>query len=79
MVKRNYKRHCRKILKPWEQFILSVASLLKIKAIITLVIVFIFCYKTFSDMEVSSDFLTIFAVVITYWLCERTKGKKGEQ
>ena len=66
-------------MKPWEHLITNLANLFRIKAIITLVIVFIFVYKVFNGVELSTDFLTIFAVVITYWLCERTKRKEDEQ
>jgi len=63
---------------PWKQFLLNVANLFRVKAIISLVIVFIFVYKVFSGAEIGIEFLTIFTVVITYWLCEKTKRKDDE-
>ena len=66
-------------MKPWEQFLLNLANLFRVKAIVTLVIVFIFIYKIFSTMDISIEFLTIFTFVITYWLCEKTKRKDDEE
>lgn len=66
-------------MKPWEQFLFNLANLLRVKTLITLVIVFIFCFMVFRDMEISSDFFTIFAVVVTYWLCKKTKRREDEE
>jgi|GEM_PF-6573102 len=60
-------------MKPFDKFLLNVANLFHVKAIITLVMVFIFAFKVFNGMEISVDFLTIFTVVITYWLCQRKR------
>ena len=65
-------------MKPLAQFLLNIANLFKVKAIVSLVIVFIFCWKVFSGAGINNDFLTIFAVVVTYWLCEKTKQNEGE-
>ena len=66
-------------LKPWAQFLLNLANLCRVKAIISLVIVFIFAYKVFSGAEIGIEFLTIFTVVVTYWLCEKTKKGDDEE
>jgi len=57
----------------------NLADLFRVKAIISIVIVFIFIYKVFSGVEIGIEFLTIFTVVITYWLCEKAKRKDGEE
>ena len=66
------------ILKPSEQFLLNMANLFKVKAIISLVVVAIFVYKIFSGVELRAEFFGVFMSVVVYWLCERTKGKDGE-
>ena len=65
-------------MKALDQLLTNLANLITVKAIITLVIVFIFCFKIFSGMEIGNDFLVIFAGVMTYWLCERSKRKEEE-
>ena len=46
-----------------------------LKAIVTLTVVFVFLFKVLQGIELGGDFMTIFAVVVTYWLCEKTKGR----
>lgn len=72
------KRNGGDYVKPWEQFFLNLANIFTIKAIISMVVVFIFCYKIFTGAEINGYIQTIFAVVVTYWLCEKTKGKEDE-
>ena len=66
-------------MKPWKQFWLNLANLFRVKAIISLVIVFIFFYKALSETELCMEFLTLFAVVVTYWLCEKTKREEDDE
>ena len=66
-------------MRAWEQFLINLANLFKVKAIMTMVIVFIFVFKVFSGNEIGIEFLTIFTVVITYWLCEKTKDRKDKE
>lgn len=66
-------------MKPWEQFLLNLANLFTVKAIISLVIVFIFVYKVFSGVELRLEFYGVFMSVVIYWLCEKTKRKGDEE
>jgi len=65
-------------MTPWMQFLLNIANLFKVKAILSLMIVFIFILKVCFDVEIGIEFLTIFTVVVTYWLCEKTKSKDDD-
>ena len=66
-------------MTPWKQFLINIANLFKVKAIISLVIVFIFVYKIFSGMELRAEFYGVFMSVVIYWLCEKTKRKDDEE
>lgn len=63
-------------MKPWEQFLLNLANLFTVKAIISLVIVFIFIYKVFCGVEMRVEFYGVFMSVVVYWLCEKAKNRK---
>ena len=65
-------------MKPWEQFIINLIQLLTVKAIISLVVVFVFAFKALSGAEIGIEFYGVFMSVMVYWLCERTK-KKGDK
>jgi len=65
-------------LKPWEQFFSNLAELFTLRAIITLAIVGIFVFLVLTGREITAEILTIFAVVITYWFCQRTRKRKDE-
>ena len=54
-------------------------SRMRIKTIISLVVVFVFVHKVLTGAEMTSEFLTIFAVVVTYWLCDKEKGEDGQK
>ena len=61
-------------MKAWQQFTANLANLLKVKTIITLVIVFTFCYKTLQGVEITSEFVMVSTAVITYYF---TKGENS--
>lgn len=65
-------------MKPWEQFFSNLAELFTLRAIITLAIVGIFVFLVLTGREITAEILTIFAVVITYWFCQRTRKRKDE-
>ena len=65
-------------MKAWEQLLINIANLFTVKAIISLVIVFIFAYKVFSGVEMRMEFYGVFMSVVIYWLCEKTKRKDDE-
>jgi len=49
-----------------------------VKVIVTMAVVFVFLFKVFRGVDIGGEFMTIFAVVVTYWLCEKTKGQKDD-
>ena len=54
----------------------TITNLLKVKSIITLAIIFIFCYKTLHGDEVSPIFAGFAGSIITYYF---TKGEKEHE
>ena len=66
-------------MKWWEQLLLNLANLFKVKAIISMVIVFIFAYKIFCGVDMGVEFFGMFTGVLMYWLCEKTKRKDDEE
>ena len=65
-------------MKPWERLLFNLADLFTVKAIISLVIVFIFVYKVFCGVEMRVEFYGIFMSVVVYWLCEKAKNRRDE-
>ena len=60
-------------MKLWNKFKqLTRKILFKVKTIITLVVVFNFTFKVITGADINSEFFTIFAVVTTYWLCDKS-------
>jgi len=66
-------------MKPWEQLLSNLVNLFTVKAIISLVIVFIFAYKVFSGIGLPVEFYGVFMSVVIYWLCEKTKRKDDKE
>ena len=54
----------------------NLADLLKVKTIVTLVIVFTFCFKTLVGSEITSEFVMIATAVVTYYF---TKGEHKDK
>ena len=52
---------------------LNVADLIRIKSIVTLCVIFTFCFKTLQGVQVTSEFVMIATAVITYYF---TKEKE---
>jgi len=53
-----------------EQLKENLAGLLKVKTIITLLIIVVFCYKTLMDIELTSEFVMIASAVVTYYFAK---------
>jgi len=56
----------------------NLANIFTMKAIVTMAVVFVFLFKVLRGEELGGDFMMIFAVVVTYWLCEKTKGREEQ-
>lgn len=54
-------------MNAFEQILVNLANLVKVKTILTLVIVFTFCFKTINDMSITSEFVMMATAVITYY------------
>ena len=52
----------------------QIFTVFTIKTAVTLAVVFVFLLKAFRGAETGGDFMVVLAVVVTYWLCEKTKG-----
>jgi len=63
-------------MNPWEQLICGITQLFSVKAIISLVVVFVFAFKALSGAEIGIEFYGVFMSVVVYWLCERTKKER---
>ncbi|MCL2531192.1 MAG: hypothetical protein FWE40_03435 [Oscillospiraceae bacterium] len=48
----------------------NLAGLLKVKTILTLMIIIVFCYKTLADIELTSEFVMIASAVVTYYFAK---------
>ncbi|MCL2194486.1 MAG: hypothetical protein FWB76_00845 [Oscillospiraceae bacterium] len=48
----------------------NLAGLLKVKTIITLLIIVVFCYKTLTGIEITSEFVMIASAVVTYYFAK---------
>jgi len=48
----------------------NLASLLKVKTLITLLIIFVFCYKTLAGVEITSEFVMIASAIVTYYFAK---------
>ena len=62
-------------MNPWQQFLQNIANLFKVKTIITLIIVFTFCFLTIGGTFDGKDFLIIATAVITYYFTKDTANK----
>ena len=65
-------------MKPWQIIIENIGNLLTVKAIISIIIVFVFVYKVVTDTAITVEFIAIMSVVITYWLSETKNKDKGD-
>ena len=54
-------------MEPKQQLLINLANLLKVKTIITLVIIFSFCFKTLVGVEITSEYVMISTAVVTYY------------
>jgi hypothetical protein len=64
-------------MKPWQQFLTNLANLIKVKTLITFVVMFTFCVLTIRSGELSGEFVMIATAVITYYFT-RDEHKKHE-
>jgi len=53
-----------------EQLKENLAGLLKVKTIITLLIIVVFCYKTLAGIELTSEFVMIASAIVTYYFAK---------
>jgi hypothetical protein len=54
-------------MEAWKEIL---SSLLKVKTIITLMIIMVFCYKTLTDVELTSEFVMIASAIVTYYFAK---------
>ena len=59
-------------MRPKDHIIEIVAGFFKVKTVITLVIVFTFCFKALQGAELSDAFIMIATAVVTYYFCKDT-------
>ena len=66
-------------MDPFQQLLINLANLLKVKTIITLVIIFSLCYKTLQGVEITSEYIMIATSIITYYFANnKNKNKEDE-
>ena len=53
-----------------KQALKEVLKLLEVKSIITITIIFVFCYKTMQGVEITSEFVMIASAIITYYFAK---------
>lgn len=58
------------------RLIRNISNLLKVKTIVTLAIVFTFCFLTLGQMEISREFMYIAIAVITYYFAKPDKKQE---
>ena len=68
-------------MDPRDYFLSNISGLVSTKSVVSLLVMAIFAFKVFSGAEVGIEYMTIFSVVITYWLCDGRgrAGKKEEE
>jgi len=64
-------------MTPLHGLIKNIANLLKVKTVITLAIVFTFCFMTLNGREISNEFMFFGTAIVTYYFCRN--DKKGEK
>jgi len=62
----------------WQQFLKNVVSLVEIKAILTLVIILSFCFKTLQGVELTSEYVMMATAVVTYYFSNGRISKDKE-
>jgi Na+/H+ antiporter NhaC len=55
-----------------------LCNLLTIKSIISLSLLFVFCYLTFKQLEVPEQLASVFGYVVAFFLGTQTKDKSTE-
>ena len=67
---------------PWEKLLTNLANLFKVKTVVTLAIVFTFCFLTIKEITISSEFMMIAAAIVTYFFAkpenEETAANNGD-
>ena len=64
-------------MTPWKKFVSFLAEFGKVKSIVTLAIVFTFCFLAIRGDYISSEFIIIATAVVTYHFCkDSTIGEK---
>jgi len=54
-------------MKPWQHFTKKIADIFKVKTIVTLAIVFTFCFLTLTGREMNNEFMYIVFTVTAYY------------
>jgi len=57
----------------WRQLLINLANLFKVKTIITLGVIAVFCFKTLQGTELSNEFIMIASAVVTYYFTKRER------
>jgi len=66
-------------MDPFQQLLINLANLLKVKTIITLVIIFSLCYKTLQGVEITSEYIMIATSIITYYFANNKNKNKEDK
>ena len=62
-------------MTPGHELLKNLANLFKVKTIVTLAVVFVFCFKALQGIEITSEFVMIASAIITYYF---TKGESSQ-
>jgi Na+/H+ antiporter NhaC len=65
-------------VKPLQQFLINIANLFKVKSIITLGIVGVFCFMAINQLEMSNEFLMILSMITTYFFTRKNRKEDEE-
>ena len=67
------------IMSPWQQFLKNIINLVEIKAILTLIIIVSFCFKTLQGVELTSEYVMMATAIVTYYFSNgRSKDKENK-
>ena len=58
-------------MSPWEKLLTNLANLFKVKTIITMGIVFVFCFMLLHGFDIGNEFIMILTAVITYYFTRK--------
>jgi len=68
-----YRKRERERISAWRRFRFNLADLFKVKSIVTLGVIFVFCYMAIKAHEINNEFLIILTAIVTYYFCGKEK------